>query len=299
MGVVVLTTTAVLVTTNALATVDLLTPPPGTSTEYTVTQNNFNVFRLLADCNASVTGAISQMNNTNANNYTVEFRSDLSGNPGPVIGSLSQDNLGSATVTYSGAIDVVAGVTYWVGVRGSASLSLSNVIIRTGQQVSQWQWATGTNNMQRTTDGGTAWAPFNNITNFLDLTLRGTCTGGGGNGSGGLDASAASQVFSVTLMQSLPSGVTCSSQKVDGVSGSWVQLPDAQDCTTTSANGPALLGWATNPDFPVATAQRQVDNGWGAYETFNNDGQLTGVFIPAGGYTLLSNDTNLYPIWSS
>lgn len=50
--------------------------------------------------------------------------------------------------------------------------------------------------------------------------------------------------------------------------------------------------------FPSATAQRQVANGWGAYETFNDNGQLTGVFIPAGGYTAVTGDTNLYPIWS-
>jgi hypothetical protein len=59
-----------------------------------------------------------------------------------------------------------------------------------------------------------------------------------------------------------------------------------------------LLGWATSPNFPVEIAKRQVDNGWGAYETFNADGQLTGVFIPAGGATFLSTSGNLFPIWS-
>ena len=59
-----------------------------------------------------------------------------------------------------------------------------------------------------------------------------------------------------------------------------------------------MLGWATSPNFPVEIAKRQVDNGWGAYETFNADGQLTGVFIPAGGATFLSTSGNLFPIWS-
>lgn len=79
-------------------------------------------------------------------------------------------------------------------------------------------------------------------------------------------------------------------------------LPSADECTQTGpkANPSAkLLGWATDPNFPVAIAQRQVNNGWGAYETFNEDGQLTGVFIPAGGATFVSGSNNLYPIWSS
>ena len=75
-------------------------------------------------------------------------------------------------------------------------------------------------------------------------------------------------------------------------------LPGAEVCTTSSPNSPTLLGWGTDPNFPVDIAQRQVDNAWGAYETYGDDGQLTGVFIPAGGYTAVTNDTNLYPIWS-
>jgi hypothetical protein len=27
-----------------------------------------------------------------------------------------------------------------------------------------------------------------------------------------------------------------------------------------------ILGWATYEEFPVDIAQRQIDNGWGAYE---------------------------------
>lgn len=98
----------------------------------------------------------------------------------------------------------------------------------------------------------------------------------------------------------LESGVQCDFTSVEASPGSWLQLPSARDCAMTTGAGdtqPTLLGWATNPDFPVDIAQRQVDNGWGAYETFDNDG-LTGVFIPAGGYTAVTNDTNLYPIWT-
>lgn len=105
----------------------------------------------------------------------------------------------------------------------------------------------------------------------------------------------------VSIRFALPTGVSCSFDAVAASTGAWMQLPGAQDCTmTTTANTqPTLLGWATDPEFPIDLAERQVTNGWGAYETFNNDGQLSAVFIPAGGYTVLTNDTNLYPIWSS
>jgi len=58
------------------------------------------------------------------------------------------------------------------------------------------------------------------------------------------------------------------------------------------------LGWATNPNFPVDIAQRQIDNGWGAYQMLNGEERITAVFIPAGGPTLLSGDGNLFAIWS-
>jgi len=105
----------------------------------------------------------------------------------------------------------------------------------------------------------------------------------------------------VTLDFALPEGMRCDFGSVEASLGSWIQLPAASDCSIAPRAGgedPSLLGWATSEDFPVAIAQRQVDNGWGAYETFNDDGQLTGVFIPAGNSTLVTNDTNLYPIWS-
>jgi len=46
-------------------------------------------------------------------------------------------------------------------------------------------------------------------------------------------------------------------------------------------------------------AKRQVENGWGAYETFDDTGRITSVFIPAGGVTFLNAQGNLYPIWSA
>jgi len=94
-------------------------------------------------------------------------------------------------------------------------------------------------------------------------------------------------------------GTSCSNTALSGTAGTWINLPEANDCTPPpSEPGTILLGWATNPNFPVEIAQRQVDNGWGAYETFSADGQITGVFIPAGGAAFLSAAGKLYPIWS-
>jgi len=94
-------------------------------------------------------------------------------------------------------------------------------------------------------------------------------------------------------------GTTCVNSRESATGSGWLTLPGANDCTPPASKaGATLLGWSTTPDFPIAIAQRQIDNGWGAYETFGDSGQLTGVFIPAGGYMMLSHDTNLYPIWS-
>jgi hypothetical protein len=114
------------------------------------------------------------------------------------------------------------------------------------------------------------------------------------------NANKASSSPLIELRWEVPGDASCSSSEQIARLGTWTRLPSPEDCTpATSFPDAKLLGWATDLTFPIEIAQRQVNNGWGAYETFNNDGQLTGVFIPAGGYTLLSNDTNLYPIWSS
>jgi len=109
----------------------------------------------------------------------------------------------------------------------------------------------------------------------------------------------------VVFQLSMPVGVECSSLQVDS-SGPWVRLPAADDCSIESNarvgsvdDESGLLGWATTPEFPVDLAQRQVDNGWGAYETFDSSGDLTAVFIPAGGWAEASSDTSLFPIWAA
>ncbi|MCF8531022.1 MAG: hypothetical protein K9G69_07015 [Candidatus Nanopelagicales bacterium] len=112
-------------------------------------------------------------------------------------------------------------------------------------------------------------------------------------------ASSSSEPAVVELTLSPTDGTVCTSRGESGAIGTWLSLPSADDCTPPATTPNALLlGWATTPDFPLAIAQRQVDNGWGAYEIFNDDGRLTAVFIPAGGATVVSSAGQLYAIWS-
>lgn len=107
----------------------------------------------------------------------------------------------------------------------------------------------------------------------------------------------APQVARVAL--SFPEGFACAVSAVQASQGSWVQLPGSDLCLVSTPDGATeadLLGWSTDEDFPVEIAQRQVDNGWGAHELRSESGQLTAVFIPAGGHAHITHDGALYPI---
>ena len=81
--------------------------------------------------------------------------------------------------------------------------------------------------------------------------------------------------------------------------GSWYQLPASVDVVGVGENaGKTFLGVATSENFPVAIAQRQVDNGWGVYEIYDADGRLESVFIPAGKSLHLTAAPRLHAIWS-
>lgn len=139
------------------------------------------------------------------------------------------------------------------------------------------------------TGGGNA-----TVTSILTVT-------GGGGGGGTSSGTAASTPVEVSLSLDLAaSGASCrEGSAASGLVGTWLTLPGAPDCTSTTAPSAKLLGWATRADFPVEIAQRQINNGWGTYELFNEEGQMTAVFIPAGGATFVSASTSLHPIWAS
>lgn len=102
-----------------------------------------------------------------------------------------------------------------------------------------------------------------------------------------------------TLTWARDDGGYCTTESQSADEGSWITLPAVQDCTPPAKKPKAsLLGWSTTPDFPIAIAKRQVDNGYAAYETTDKDGLITSLFIPAGGQTYLTWNNTLYPIWS-
>ena len=104
----------------------------------------------------------------------------------------------------------------------------------------------------------------------------------------------------LTLTFASDSRIRCFPHSVSSEVSSWVRVPSRVQCTITAeSSSPILLGWATTQDFPVSLAQRQVDNGWGAYELTDSGGQLTSVFIPAGGSAYLYVSNTVYPILSS
>ena len=85
--------------------------------------------------------------------------------------------------------------------------------------------------------------------------------------------------------------------------GTWLPVltsVDTENLTGRSTpDGHDLLGWSTDKNFPVDIAQRQVDNTWGAYETHDDDGRMTSVFIPVGHHANITSDTRLHAIWST
>ena len=112
--------------------------------------------------------------------------------------------------------------------------------------------------------------------------------------AGGAESGVVAQVETLNLFES--EDVKCSSASMMGQRGQWISLPASGACEPVAQPGMEVLGWSTVEDFPVAIARRQVANGWGAYELYDEGGSLSGVFIPAGGATLLTGSTRLFPI---
>lgn len=86
---------------------------------------------------------------------------------------------------------------------------------------------------------------------------------------------------------------SCENVARSAVDGQWIPLPSEAEC---SRHGHTLLGWSTSTGFPVAVAKAQVDRGWGAIDANFDGGRM--IFIPGGGYTLISGDNTLHAVWS-
>ena len=140
--------------------------------------------------------------------------------------------------------------------------------------------------------------------------------GGGGDGGGGGDQSSGSS-GSAGSTSSFP---YITLQVLDEADGSWARAleaglvawektvpvntwqrpPNSADVVgAVEDEGKVFLGVATAPDFPVDIAQRQVDNGWGAYDMHDDQGNLESVFIPAGGSMFVWTQPRLYAVWGA
>ena len=115
-------------------------------------------------------------------------------------------------------------------------------------------------------------------------------TPGGTSGGSSSDSAEATRTLQLRDVDGKCQGATA----ISGSNSTWVQLPSADRCADP---GRVLLGWSPSPQFPSSVAQAQIDKGWGAI-----DGEIDGtrmIFIPAGGFTFLTGDNTLYPVWSA
>ena len=199
-------------------------------------------------------------------------------------------NYQCAKITFTGSASLSDGSDYWLRIGSSARLGM---LFYDGEGVTATTEGLALGHTFATSD---IYLSYN--TSFLDSTDYGypwvqMFTTSGGDASG-------SATRTVQISLNAPTDSECRGDAVSGSVGTWIGLPATSKCRPPNASDEvAFLGWATDANFPVVIAQRQVDNGWGAYETKDEAGQLTGVFIPKGGSTFLTNDTNLYPIWSN
>lgn len=125
-------------------------------------------------------------------------------------------------------------------------------------------------------------------------------TGSGGGSSSSSSTSTPAPALETLTLAVSTGDTTCTGGSPTGYSGAWLQLPAADACSQSGPNAnpnAKLLGWATDPIFPVAVAQQIVDLKYGPIDDYFYGMRM--IFIPAGGWTFVSGSNNLYPIWSS
>lgn len=212
-----------------------------------------------------------------------------------IVGTLTQQSFvptgSDFTATYTGSVTLAPG-TYWIGLRGITGAEPAQQICLANPGDAQSPWSVNTStapSWYSTSDGGASYiSGTNTFVPFISLSTTTTPT----------PTLAATPPPTYTLTLDPGAGATCASPKASAISGTWLSLPGARDCTASATRQSAsLLGWSTSPLFPVARAKIQTENGWGAF-----DGPIDGVrmiFIPAGKATFVSGDNTLYGIWAS
>jgi hypothetical protein len=161
---------------------------------------------------------------------------------------------------------------------------------------------------------GGAGASYANATYLNGAAIFSAAGGAGGTVSSSLGNTGNAGSVVLTFRSSVGSGFSAASSSepgtrqivwqgagadfssTDATMNTWVKVPTN---AVSGREGDRLLGWSTMADFPVDIALRQINNGWGAYEIFNENGSIRGVFIPVGSYVLVNADDTLHAIWSS
>ena len=188
----------------------------------------------------------------------------------------------------------IATYTYVLGQIPAAPMPASGGVIQAGDAVLIPPLTT------EPLPAGNYFMTLQNGLSVLAANISVTIGAGGGGGGGASSGTAANTPVEVSLSLDLgASGASCTEgSAATGTTGSWLKLPGAGDCSSKTEPKATLLGWATTADFPVEIAQRQIKNGWGAYEMFDSEGRMTAVFIPAGQATFVSGPNSLHPVWA-
>ena len=194
---------------------------------------------------------------------------------------------GVVTVTFSSPATVTAGEQY-------------AILITTSETNNNYKWCgdgddtySGGMDLDDRT-GGPNWRQLGDA----DMSLRTyvDVPAAPSNGSG--SQSVAPQSVNVDI--GLDTGEVPASWSGETTIGSWLSLPATSEVSGTGDNaGKKFLGVATSEDFPVEIAQRQIDNGWGVYEIYGDDGSLLSAFIPAGYSVHITAAPRVFAIWST
>jgi len=303
--------TVVLGTNNAVLAADSeeaildLTPTPSLNVEIILEGNDYG-WRFTPNEGADVS-SITLWQRGTPNTSSVTIRENANDTLGAVIGTFTYQPSGSDTTpvatyngndffafTYTGTARVQSSDDYWMVI--SAGATRTRLV---GAQSQFLQYAPGTPGRAVLTGNNSFRGSTNTYVSFgasWIYVIRRIVSSP--SSSGGV---ADPVVRTVSFV--LPEGMSCTSGNALDKEDGWLPLPSARDCTwagnsSDGTDSPALLGWATTPDFPVAIAQRQIDNTWGAYELTDSDGRMTAVFIPVGGAADITADTRLYPIFT-